>query len=154
MCPEDTFKPDGLICGNSTGSLKCASGLCTNRDEQCMAYGEGDITGECKSFSGRFFDSLFSETLTFTGQCSLFCQSALNGCTKMTGYFRDGTPCGEAGTCSKGKCSIPDFGMSSGLVYNLNRHAIVGRIIEWILAHQNMSIGNRSSRGLVHSHVQ
>ena len=54
MCPEDTFKPDGLICGNSTGTLKCASGLCTNRDEQCKAYGEGDITGECKSFSGKF----------------------------------------------------------------------------------------------------
>jgi Disintegrin len=50
-CPKDTFRPDGIVCGNSSDT-KCASGICTNRKLQCKAYGGADLTGDCSAYSG------------------------------------------------------------------------------------------------------
>lgn len=77
----------GDSCGN--GSLRCASGQCTSRDEQCKtlmgSFTQSNVTYACDS-----------------SNCQLSCASPEFGdnvCYGMQQNFLDGTPCGGGGRC-------------------------------------------------------
>lgn len=85
-CPADQTKPDGTDCGDN---LKCASGQCTSRDQQCKSvmgsYTRGNDTYACDS-SG----------------CAISCASPEFGtgvCYGLQQNFLDGTECGGGGHC-------------------------------------------------------
>lgn len=87
LCPATQTLADGSSCEFSDG--KCASGLCTSRDRQCLLIGSRyGVTGACGSSSS----------------CSMICQTA-SGCVYTDAFFIDGTPCGSSGFCSNGSCS-------------------------------------------------
>ncbi|KTW32439.1 uncharacterized protein T551_00529 [Pneumocystis jirovecii RU7] len=82
-CPSDLFKKDGTSCGNG---FKCASGICTSRNMQCISQ-FNNSKGACHS------------------SCIFFCE--IGGACVYSGlqnYFIDGTPCGFYGFCYKGNC--------------------------------------------------
>jgi hypothetical protein len=85
-CPEDKTKPDGDDCGSG---LKCASGQCTSRDQQCKtimgSYTAGNDTYACDN-----------------SNCMLSCASPQFGrgvCYGLQQNFLDGTTCTGGGTC-------------------------------------------------------
>ncbi|KAF2806159.1 uncharacterized protein BDZ99DRAFT_422504 [Mytilinidion resinicola] len=97
-CPADTTKPDGTTCGSS--GLKCASGQCTSRDQQCKtvmgSYTQGNDTYACDA-----------------NNCQLSCASPEFGsgvCYGLQQNFLDGTPCGGGGKCSNGRCAGSSLG--------------------------------------------
>lgn len=86
-CPEDKTKDDGTDCGNG---LRCASGQCTSRDQQCKtvmgSYTQGNDTYACDN-----------------SNCMISCASPEFGprvCYGLQQNFLDGTPCTGGGTCS------------------------------------------------------
>ncbi|KAI7885183.1 zincin [Lichtheimia hyalospora FSU 10163] len=89
-CPADQVEENGSPCGNNT--MQCASGVCTSRDEQCIARGMRlGVTQDC-SFQ---HDS-----------CQISCAdpSDPGNCLVLSGVFLDGTECGLASFCEKGQC--------------------------------------------------
>lgn len=84
-CPEDKTQPDGTDCG---GGLKCASGQCTSRDQQCKtimgSYTQGNDTYACDN-----------------SNCMLSCASPEfgNTCYGLQQNFLDGTSCTGGGKC-------------------------------------------------------
>lgn len=101
-CPADVTAPDGQDCGNG---LKCASGHCTSRDQQCKtlmgSYTQGNDTYACDTYS-----------------CALSCASPEFGpgvCYGLQQNFLDGTPCGGGGTCS----NVSSLSFPSSPTYNL-----------------------------------
>lgn len=96
-CPSDQTQPDGSDCGNG---LRCASGQCTSRDQQCKtvmgSYTQGNDTYSCNSQS-----------------CTITCASpdfGPNVCYSVQQNFLDGTPCGGGGTCDNGVCRGSNVG--------------------------------------------
>ncbi|KAI8330144.1 Metallo-peptidase family M12-domain-containing protein [Choanephora cucurbitarum] len=90
QCPADQFSPDGSSCANDT--MKCASGVCTSRDQQCMSRGlRQNISTQC-SFQ--------------KDSCLISCTDPKDteNCLVLSGMFLDGTECGLAGYCQKGTC--------------------------------------------------
>ncbi|CAO3618910.1 unnamed protein product [Cunninghamella echinulata] len=90
QCPPDVYDGDGTPCAN--GTMSCASGVCTSRDEQCTARGlRLNISKQCS----------FQED-----SCQISCAdpSDPNNCLVLSGMFLDGTECGLAGFCRNGKC--------------------------------------------------
>ena len=90
-CPVDQTEKDGKDCGNG---LKCASGQCTSRDQQCKtvmgSYTPGNDTYSCNSQG-----------------CSISCASPDFGravCYSVQQNFLDGTTCGGGGFCDNGVC--------------------------------------------------
>ncbi|PYH94293.1 zincin [Aspergillus ellipticus CBS 707.79] len=85
-CPTDRHAPDGQSCGN-TSSLFCASGECTNRDQQCR---------------GLFNDNSTAISSCDTDSCSLVCSADYYGsgsyCMTTGQNVLDGTPC-QGGLC-------------------------------------------------------
>jgi hypothetical protein len=87
FCPADVKNPDGSSCGNG---LQCASGQCTNRDQQCKiimggTYMLGNDTQSCDDTS-----------------CTIRCTSsafARGTCYSINQYFLDGTSCENGGKC-------------------------------------------------------
>jgi hypothetical protein len=86
-CPADKTAPDGSSCGSG---LKCATGHCTSRDQQCKtlmgSYTQGNDTYACDHLS-----------------CTLSCASPEFGsgvCYGLQQNFLDGTECGGGGHCS------------------------------------------------------
>lgn len=99
-CPEDKTNPDGSDCGNG---LKCASGQCTSRDQQCKtvmgSYTQGNDTYACDN-----------------SNCMLSCASPEFGrgvCYGLQQNFLDGTPCVGGGTCQ-------NVSQSNALFFYLN----------------------------------
>ncbi|BFZ64417.1 hypothetical protein YB2330_005560 [Saitoella coloradoensis] len=92
LCPSDTFKDNGVSCGNSSQGLACASGVCTSRDLQCQ---QANITGTV--------DEACSVS---QNPCLLSCLSSRdsNTCILNNQYFIAGTSCGSGGYCSGGQC--------------------------------------------------
>lgn len=89
-CPSDVYEPNGSSCANDT--MKCASGVCTSRDEQCIARGHRlGVTESCP----------FQQDT-----CQVTCEdpSDPGNCLVLSGMFLDGTECGLAGYCEKGVC--------------------------------------------------
>jgi hypothetical protein len=89
-CPADLYDKDGSSCAN--GTMKCASGICTSRDQQCMARGlRQNISQQC-SFQ--------------QDSCLISCTDPKDSrnCLMLSGMFLDGTECGLAGFCEKGTC--------------------------------------------------
>ncbi|KAK8220264.1 Metallo-peptidase family M12-domain-containing protein [Phyllosticta capitalensis] len=92
-CPADTNAEDGTKCGDG---LKCASGQCTSRDQQCKtalgAYTQGT-----------------NDTYACNHQtCQISCASpefGANVCYNLQQNFLDGTECGGGGHCKNGRCS-------------------------------------------------
>ncbi len=85
-CPPDKVAPNGNNCGDG---LKCASGQCTSRDEQCKtvmgSYQGGNDTHACNSQG-----------------CMISCAtsgSAYGTCYGLQQNFLDGTPCDGGGHC-------------------------------------------------------
>ncbi|KAI8977943.1 Metallo-peptidase family M12-domain-containing protein [Pilobolus umbonatus] len=90
QCPPDIYDKDGTSCMN--GTMKCASGICTSRDQQCMTRGlRQNIVEEC-SFQ--------------KDSCLISCTDPdeTRNCLMLSGMFLDGTECGLAGFCEKGVC--------------------------------------------------
>ncbi|RCH85886.1 hypothetical protein CU098_005238, partial [Rhizopus stolonifer] len=90
QCPPDQFDADGTSCANNT--MKCASGICTSRDQQCMTRGlRQNISTQC-SFQ--------------KDSCLISCTDPKDtrNCLMLSGMFLDGTECGLAGYCQKGTC--------------------------------------------------
>lgn len=115
-CPSDHYVPDGTKCGPNSSGLKCASGQCTSRNDQCRSLMGGLLRSNdvhsCDSFS-----------------CTVTCASSSmpsNECAALTQNFLDGTPCGGGGHCENGQCK----GSSTGKV-----------IKSWIDDHLNVVIG-------------
>jgi hypothetical protein len=113
ICPADTFLADGDDCGSG---LKCASGQCTSRDQQCKSvmgsYTQGNDTYACDSSS-----------------CVVTCGSpefGPNVCYSLQQNFLDGTQCSGGGTCQNGRCR----GASVG-----------GQVTSWIDDHKAIVIG-------------
>ena len=86
-CPADVTAPDGEDCGSG---LRCASGQCTSRDQQCKtlmrAYSHSNSTYACDQDS-----------------CALTCAAATFGrgrCYGLNQNFLDGTPCAGNGKCN------------------------------------------------------
>lgn len=89
-CPPDQYETNGSLCAN--GTLQCASGVCTSRDEQCMASGlRLSVTQDCP----------FQKD-----SCQVSCADPTDpgNCLLLSGVFLDGTECGLAGFCEKGVC--------------------------------------------------
>ncbi|KAI7887863.1 Metallo-peptidase family M12-domain-containing protein, partial [Mucor mucedo] len=89
-CPIDIHDKDGASCAN--GTMKCASGICTSRDQQCMARGLRQNISEQCSFQ--------------QDSCLISCTDPKDArnCLMLSGMFLDGTECGLAGFCEKGSC--------------------------------------------------
>lgn len=90
-CPPDRGEKDGTICSNMD-SLRCASGQCTSRDQQCLARGYTmNITRAC---------SVKQE------ECKMLCEYPDDSakCTLFSADFLDGTLCGTDGKCLNGLC--------------------------------------------------
>lgn len=144
-CPKDTFKQDGLNCGNAT-ETKCATGACTSRNQQCLSFGRSDITGDCTLFGGKnkvFGFNKKCSTSCLIGQCGMYCRQELGGCVKVASQFRDGTPCGNGGFCYGGICTNPDictFQITDLLILFILIYVLVGLIIQWITQNQNIAI--------------
>ncbi|KAK4516029.1 carnitine O-acetyltransferase yat1 [Mucor velutinosus] len=100
-CPVDTSMRDGTSCG--PGGLKCASGQCTSRDEQCLSRGYVlNITRSC---------------IKNNEECKLLCNSPdSEKCLIFSGNFIDGTPCGFGGRCFAGECHNGDA-IGSSMLY-------------------------------------
>ncbi|KAI7902272.1 Metallo-peptidase family M12-domain-containing protein [Cokeromyces recurvatus] len=90
QCPIDEYSEDGTSCAN--GTMKCASGICTSRDQQCMARGLRQNISEQCSFQ--------------QDSCLISCSDPKepNNCLMLSGIFLDGTECGLAGFCKGGVC--------------------------------------------------
>jgi hypothetical protein len=93
VCPPDKTAEDGSSCGNG---LKCATGHCTSRDQQCKtlmgSYTTGNDTYACNS-----------------QDCTLSCASPEFGpgvCYGLQQNFLDGTVCGGGGHCLNVSFSI------------------------------------------------
>ncbi|KAG8627513.1 hypothetical protein KVT40_004996 [Elsinoe batatas] len=112
-CPTDVRAPNGQECGSG---LRCASGQCTSRDQQCRTV-MGSLT---QNNDTRSCDS---------SGCQLSCASPEFGrgvCYGLQQNFLDGTTCGGGGTCQNGRCR----GTSAG-----------GTIRSWIEDNRNIVIG-------------
>lgn len=85
-----------LLPGANCGSgLKCASGQCTSRDQQCQT-----VMGQ--------YSNLNDTRSCDNTNCQLTCASpefGQNVCFGMQQNFLDGTPCSGDGTCKNGMCS-------------------------------------------------
>ena len=99
-CPSDETNEDGASCGDDDDDLQCASGQCTNRDQQCKtlmaAYSANNDTYACNS-----------------QDCTVSCASpefGPNVCYSMQQNFLDGTPCAGGGQCQN--VSFPSPPMS------------------------------------------
>jgi hypothetical protein len=137
-CPTDTFQPDGLTCGNAS-ALYCASGLCTNRANQCKAFTN-------LNFARTSSVNYVSDCSFMSGQCLLFCQDSFGVCSQLPGSFRDGTICGNDGRCYNGVCSNPDLRKLVFCLYILRPRdnaiiKIVGQIVQWIMLNRNIAMG-------------
>ncbi|KAF8252160.1 hypothetical protein K440DRAFT_594442 [Wilcoxina mikolae CBS 423.85] len=112
-CPTDIVAKDGTDC---TGGLKCASGQCTSRDQQCRTVmGRIATTNDTRSCD--------------SSNCVLTCQSPEFGadmCLRMQQNFLDGTPCRGDGVCKNGYCT----GSST-----------LGEVKSWIDKNRNIVIG-------------
>ncbi|KAI8086477.1 Metallo-peptidase family M12-domain-containing protein [Halteromyces radiatus] len=105
-CPPDTYIQDGTDCGNG---LKCATGLCTSRDDQCLHRGSSlNISKACPS----------------SNSCSLSCNNgAGSSCLVFSGGFINGTPCGANGVCKDGSCD--EGSIASQALYWLSTHKYI-----------------------------
>ncbi|KAF4551913.1 putative metallo-peptidase family M12 protein [Elsinoe fawcettii] len=112
-CPTDIRAPNGQECGSG---LRCASGQCTSRDQQC------------RTVMGSFTQNNDTRSCDSSG-CQLSCASPEFGrgvCYGLQQNFLDGTTCGGGGTCQNGRCR----GTSAG-----------GTIRSWIDDNRNIVIG-------------
>ncbi|EKG11140.1 Peptidase M12B ADAM/reprolysin [Macrophomina phaseolina MS6] len=121
-CPADETAEDGTSCGNG---LKCASGQCTSRDQQC------------KSALGAYTQGT-NDTYACNDQtCVISCASpqfGANVCYSLQQNFLDGTECGGGGKCSNGRCTGSDFGKEVG---------------NWIEDHKGVVIGVSVAIGVI-----
>jgi hypothetical protein len=128
-CPADVVAKDGTGCN---GGLKCASGQCTSRDQQCQS-----VMGQISSSSNdtRSCDS---------SSCIITCQSPALGtdvCLRMQQNFLDGTPCEGDGVCKNGQCS---GGSALGAVKNWIDSVcssfilfLSAKVADWVVAQSN-----------------
>jgi len=95
VCPKNVYQEDGTVCSEISDGY-CASGVCTNRVQQCinvgMLYEKPQYNKDC------------------LGSCRLFCESPLEGCRYFPGNFLNGTKCDNGGVCYGGICSSGDVG--------------------------------------------
>ncbi|KAI8815439.1 Metallo-peptidase family M12B Reprolysin-like-domain-containing protein [Cladochytrium replicatum] len=89
-CPSDVLVTDGTTCNNGLSDSKCASGLCTSRDQQC----NNPQLGTTKACTGTGFE------------CKITCATSGTQCLSVGKNYRDGTPCGYGfiGKCISGEC--------------------------------------------------
>ncbi|KAI8368020.1 Metallo-peptidase family M12-domain-containing protein [Choanephora cucurbitarum] len=124
ICPTDTYLRDGLSCG--LNGLKCASGQCTSRNEQCLSRGfVMNITQSCR---------------TNNEECKLLCNSPDSSkCLVFSGNFIDGTPCGFGGRCHDGVCR--NGGAVGSSILYLREHLHVAIPISLIVFMMASAIG-------------
>lgn len=87
-CPADQTSEDGSGCGDG---LKCASGQCTSRDQQC------------KSALGAYTGGTNDTYACNSDNCVISCASpqfGSNVCYSLQQNFLDGTECGGGGKCN------------------------------------------------------
>lgn len=112
-CPEDKHLPNGEKCGDG---LRCASGQCTSRNQQCkLIMGsmlDGNDTKACDDSS-----------------CQVVCTGPSqppNVCAAVVQNFLDGTTCHGGGHCKGGRCVGSTFG---------------GEVKSWVDDHKSLVIG-------------
>ncbi|ROT43281.1 zinc metalloprotease mde10 [Sodiomyces alkalinus F11] len=116
MCPSDRHLDDGESCGDDGDNLRCASGQCTSRDQQCqVAVGSRDTN---------------NETTACGSQCQLLCRSPTVFGTDMcrqpaSQFFIDGTPCSNGGRCRNGVCRGESVAGSVENFFQEYRHIII-----------------------------
>ncbi|KAM5355668.1 hypothetical protein ACJ41O_002314 [Fusarium nematophilum] len=89
-CPRDEHKSNGDDCGDG---LKCASGQCTSRDDQCQTLFQNNTRGQ--------------DVEACTNSCLVSCRYSDDNsgfCSQRNQNFIDGTPCGGGGKCENGQC--------------------------------------------------
>ncbi|RPA87031.1 zincin, partial [Ascobolus immersus RN42] len=119
QCPEDVVKPDGTNCANG---MKCASGSCTSRDEQCRLV------------MGTFEQSNRTSSCSDQG-CSITCRAPEFGpgvCYDVKQNYLDGTACNGDGKCKAGRCS---------------GSTVLGSVKSWIDQNKTTVIGVASAVG-------
>ncbi|KAF2200503.1 hypothetical protein GQ43DRAFT_441505 [Delitschia confertaspora ATCC 74209] len=112
-CPPDKVKEDGKSCGKG---LKCASGQCTSRNQQCKSvmgsYTQGNDTYACDN-----------------SNCMLSCGSPEFGrgvCYEMQQNFLDGTDCVGGGKCQNGQCQGGSLGKEVKSWINDHKPIVIG----------------------------
>lgn len=94
-CPADEHAPNGQKCGLGDSGLKCASGQCTNQDEQC------------RTMMGVYNQSGNTTYACYNRGCMAKCASPElpdGVCYEMGQSFLDGTDCYGGGKCSNTRC--------------------------------------------------
>ncbi|KAK0639973.1 Disintegrin and metalloproteinase domain-containing protein B [Lasiodiplodia hormozganensis] len=113
-CPDDEHLTDGSSCGDG---LKCASGQCTSRNQQCQSALGAYTSGSNDTYA---CDS---------NTCVISCASPEfpNGvCYSLQQNFLDGTECGGGGHCSNGRCTGSDVGKEIGNWISRNKGIVIG----------------------------
>ncbi|GME49137.1 Peptidase M12B ADAM/reprolysin [Neofusicoccum parvum] len=113
-CPADQTSEDGSGCGDG---LKCASGQCTSRDQQC------------KSALGAYTGGTNDTYACNSDNCVISCASpqfGSNVCYSLQQNFLDGTECGGGGKCNNGRCVGSDVGKEIGNWISEHKGVVIG----------------------------
>lgn len=114
VCPRDEHLDDGDSCGDGD-DLRCASGQCTSRDQQCQsAVGPQDTNNETEACGNECRILCRSPTLFGTDSCRSYPQNYL-----------DGTPCSNGGMCRNGACRGASFAQQAGDFWQRNSHILI-----------------------------
>lgn len=115
MCPKDKHEDDGSDCGDDGAGLKCASGQCTSRDQQCRSMVGGSNSSDVTACEN-------------SRSCYVACRwpsLPSNQCNVMNSFFLDGTPCPGGGRCDNGECKDGDFGSEVEEFFDRNKSIII-----------------------------
>ncbi|PHH55720.1 Disintegrin and metalloproteinase domain-containing protein B [Ceratocystis fimbriata CBS 114723] len=114
-CPPNVFSDDGTSCGTD---LRCASGQCTSRDQQCKAM-MGSSTNT---------NSNDTRSCGQSNSCQMQCTSPRlrsGVCVQFAQTYLDGTPCGSGGLCRNGACNGQSMTRELRNFFQRNKHILI-----------------------------
>ncbi|KAL1891246.1 hypothetical protein Cpir12675_005036 [Ceratocystis pirilliformis] len=114
-CPSNVFSDDGTSCGTN---LRCASGQCTSRNQQCKAM-MGSSTNTNNNDTRPCGQS---------NSCQMQCTSPnlrSGVCVEFAQTYLDGTPCGSGGLCRNGACNGQSMTRELRNFFQRNKHILI-----------------------------